>query len=1016
MTRLALATLPPNVAFLDALAAWWLARASGAKDGGAKDGGDQDRIADGVFLVPTRRAARGLSDAFLRQAAGSPLLLPRIVALGGLDEAPLTLEGALDLPQAVAPMRRLAVLSRMILAMGGRNGAPATADRAWLLAADLANLLDEAARAEIDLAATLPLAVGQEFASHWNVTLEFLLIVTRFWPAWLAEEGLSDPTARQVALLNAQAQAWSRSPPAHPVIAAGTTGAIPAVARLLRVVAGLDAGQVVLPGLDLALDDASWDSLDDTHPQSSLRALLAGMGATRGDVTAWDDHPAVAPPARVAALRLALLPAHALGQWRDGPPPAPEGLQSLDAADQQEEAQAIALVLRGALDQPGARAALVTPDRGLAQRVTAELLRFGIVADDSAGEPLRDTPPAVFLRLLAVAAVERLRPVPLLALLKHPFCAAGLALAQCRAEARAMERVCLRGPAPAPGLAGLRLTKADTAFIDRLEYCLAPLAPFVSGLAPLAPLVSGLAPLVAGLPPRAAGAVTPDVMLRGLLAAAELLATTDTRPGAALLWQGEDGDALASQAACLLTAFADLPPQDSASLPGLLDAGLAGMAVSSRRALRGRDASEHPRIFIWGLLEARLQSADTIVLGGLAEGVWPALAEPGPWMNRAMRKLAKLPSPEEAVGLAAHDFVSCACAARQVILSAPKRRDRAPAVPSRWLARLNGLLAGSAQSLPAHPAPFWARALDRPIAAMPVPPPAPSPAVALRPRRLSVTEIETWLRDPYAIYAKHVLRLRKLKPLEESADAADYGRIVHEGLQLFHQRFGTAWPADANEQIAACMDQALGAAGMRPALAAWWRPRLLRIAAWVAEAEADRRGKYRLALIRSEQDGKWRFAAPAGDFTLTGRADRIERMIDGAIAILDYKTGTPPTQKAVEDGLAPQLPLEAAMVAAGAFGADLTGRAVDLTYWQISGNYAPGRVQQLFKGDASKVAEAADNAAAKLGGLVAAFDTPDRAYLSQPHPGSAPRFTDYAHLARVPEWASVDDDPPAGEI
>jgi ATP-dependent helicase/nuclease subunit B len=980
--RLALATLAPNVPFLDALARWWLERAAG----------DQERIADGLFLVPTRRAARGLSDAFLRQAAGRPLLLPRIAALGGLDETPLALAGALDLPPAVAGPRRLAVLSRMILAMGGRNGAPVTADRAWLLAAELAALLDEAARAEIDLAEALPGAVGQEFAAHWNVTLEFLLIVTRFWPAWLAEEGLTDPAARQIALLDAQSAAWRDAPPRAPVIAAGTTGAIPAVARLLRVVAGLPAGQVVLPGLDLALDEASWQALDDTHPQASLRALLKGMGAGRADVRRWDIHAPLAPESRVAALRLALLPAESLGAWRHAAAAAPEGLERLDAADQQEEAQAIALVLREALEQPGARAALVTPDRALAQRVTAELLRFGVVADDSAGETLADTPPAVFLRLLAVAVTEMLRPVPLLSLLKHPFAAAGLAPAECRAAARALEVACLRGPMPAPGLAGLRRTAADAAFLDRLAACLAPLEALVRG------------------------AVAPDALLRALLEAAEALAATDERPGGEILWQGEDGEALAEQAAALLRAFADLPPQEIAVLPGLIDAGLAGLAVSSRRALRGRGAAEHPRVFIWGLLEARLQSADTLVLGGLTEGVWPPLAEPGPWMNRAMRRLAKLPSPEAAVGLAAHDFVACACAGRRVVMSAAKRRDRAPAVPSRWLTRLDGLLAGWGLALRGHEAAQWARLVDRPTgAAVPVAPPAPAPAVALRPRRLSVTEIETWLRDPYAIYARHVLRLRKLAPIEESADAADYGRIVHDGLQRFHARHGTAWPADARAQMADCMEAALGDADMRPALAAWWRPRLLRIAAWVAEAEAERRAEHRPVLIRSEQDGKWRFGAPAGDFTLTGRADRIERLVDGAIAILDYKTGTPPTQKAVEDGLAPQLPLEAAMVAEGAFGEDLTGRAVELTYWHISGGYQPGKVHALFKRDAEKVADAAGQAAARLQDLVAAFDTPQRAYLSQPHPGSAPRFTDYAHLARVAEWAAVDDDVPPGE-
>jgi ATP-dependent helicase/nuclease subunit B len=282
--------------------------------------------------------------------------------------------------------------------------------------------------------------------------------------------------------------------------------------------------------------------------------------------------------------------------------------------------------------------------------------------------------------------------------------------------------------------------------------------------------------------------------------------------------------------------------------------------------------------------------------------------------------------------------------------------------------------------------------------------------VALRPRRLSVTEIETWLRDPYAIYAKHVLRLRKLKPLEESADAADYGRIVHKGLQIFFERYNVVWPADAEAQLRACMDRALDDAGMRPALSAWWRPRLRRIADWVADAEATRRLTYRLTVIKTETDGAWQFAAPAGGFTLVGRADRIERTIDGGIAILDYKTGTPPTQKAVDDGLAPQLPLEAAMVAAGAFGEALTGRAVDLTYWHISGGYVPGRAVALFRGNAPLVEAASSRAADSLRALVAAFDDPARAYLSQPHPGSAPRFTDFAHLARVAEWAAIDEE------
>jgi len=972
----ALATIPANVPFLDTLAAWWLQRADG----------NRLLAADGLILLPTQRAARGLTEAFLRQSAGAPLLLPRIAALGALDETPLALAGALTVRPAVPSPQRLAVLTRLILAMGGRHGAPATADRAWLLAQELAVLLDEAARAEIDLREKLPQAVGHEFAIHWNVTLEFLQIVTHAWPEWLAAEGLSDIAARQIALLDGQAKAWEAVPPSVPVVAAGTTGAIPAVARLMRVVAALPDGQVVLPGLDLALDEESWAALDAAHPQASLRDLLSSLGAGRGDVVAWADGVGALSTQRVDLLRVAMLPAASLQQWQSTTVELPEHVERLAPADQQEEASAIAMVLRDALEQPGATAALVTPDRQLAQRVAAELMRFGVVADDSAGEPLAETPPAVLLRLLATAAAENFRPVALLAVLKHPLTAAGLSPMQCRVAARALELAALRGPMPPPGLAGLRTAKADAAFCDRLDACLGSL-------------------------PRPGTAQAPDAMLRDLLVAAEALASTETEPGETRLWAAEEGEALAEHLAALLPALALLPPQDVATLPGLLDATLAGAAVRSRRALRGRDGAIHPRVFIWGLLEARLQAADTVVLGGLVENVWPPLADPGPWMNRAMRKLVGLPSPEEAVGQAAHDFVACLCAGRRVVLSAPRRRDAAPAVPARWLTRIDALLAGRKLALPSHAAAEWARALDRPLgSAVPVAPPAPSPPVALRPRRLRVTEIETWLRDPYAIYARHVLKLEKLKPLEESADAADYGVIVHDGLQRFYSAFGTAWPADAAAQLSRYMDEALHHAAMRPALTAWWRPRLRRIAAWVADAEADRRSKHgKLTLIENERPGVWQFDAPAGAFALRGRADRIERRFDGAIAILDYKTGAPPLQKDVEEGRAPQLPLEAAMVAHGAFGEALRGRAVDLTYWQISGGFEPGASRQLFRGDAGKVEAASLLAAEKLAALVADFDRPGRPYLSQPHPGAAPRFSDYTQLARVAEWAAVDE-------
>jgi len=1015
--------IPPHVPFLDAVASGWLAR-----------GGDPLAVSDGLILLPTRRSARALVEAFLRASDGKSLLLPRITALGALDEAPLELAGALDLPPAVEPMQRLAALASLILAMKGDGGAPRTADRAWMLARKLAALMDEAEWAGIDLARRLPDAADPDFAAHWSRTLKFLHIVTAAWPAWLAENGAINPAARQVALLDAQSAAWQANPPDHPVLVAGTTAGIPAVARMLRVVSRLPMGQVVLPQLDLGMTEAAWQDLEASHAQAGLARLLADLDATRDDVRPWPaDAAGTIPPGRFPLLSHALLPASALHAWMDRTTVPVDGLARLSPADQQQEADAIALVLRDALETPGAQAALVTPDRDLAGRVAAALLRFGVVADDSAGEPLADTPPAVFLRLLIQAVAEDLAPVPLLALLKHPLAAAGRSPASCRIAARQLETLCLRGPRPSPGLGNLRRivdkagsrASASAAFLAQVEACLEPALRIDSAME-----------------------IDPKTAMAALIEAAERLAGTADQSGPARLWAGEEGDALATRLASVQDALGLLPDLRRRVLPGLLDAVLEGAVVRSRRALRGRTGTEHPRIFIWGLLEARLQTVDLVVLGSLVETVWPPMAEPGPWLSRPMRARIGLPAPEEAVGQAAHDFVAACCSASQAVLSCPVRRDNAPAVPARWLTRLDMFLAGRngllpatpglanggptqvgvipgeahgrttfpdkaavhPQALPEHPASSWVRVLDLPAGApTPVKPPRPCPPVSLRPRKLSVTEIETWLRDPYAIHAKHILKLTALRPLDEATDAADYGTLVHDGLHRFLRAASSQWPTDVGAALRRAMRQALGDADLRHALQAWWAPRIERIADWVAQTEAERRALRQPVTIATEANGAIDLHRPGGCFRLSGRADRIERHTDGNLSILDYKTGTPPTQKDVDLGLAPQLLLEAAMAAAGGFGQEIVGATGELIYWHLSGGYQPGVAMPLFKKNAADIPFAALAARESLCRLIDEFDAPDRAYLSRPHPGMAPRFSDYEQLARVAEWSAAAD-------
>lgn len=972
-----IATIPLGVPFLEALARRWLAE-------------NPDPLAAGLILLPTRRAARSLAEAFLRVGEGRAMLLPRITALGAADEAGLALAGALDLPPAVAPLRRQAELARLILAAPEEAGGATTLERAWSLAADLASLMDDAERAEVDLGAVLGGLVDGSEALHWQRTVTFLRIVTEAWPAFLREAGLMNPAARQAALLRAQARAWEEKPPGAPVWLAGITAARPSVVRLAGVVARLARGQVVLPGLALAMDEAAWEAAEPTHPQAGMRELLMGMGAVREDVEVWAGE-AACPPARVALLESALLPAAATGAYKP-PEPPPEGLWRLAPADEQAEAGAIAMVLRDALEVPGRRAALVTPDRALAARVSAELLRWGVVADDSAGEPLAETPPGVFLRLLARLAAE-LRPVNLLAVLKHPLASFGLGPASCREAARRWEVEALRGPAPPPSIAGLRRhaearhSAAGIDLVDRLEAALAPLLRLATtGAAPAAQLAA-------------------------LATAAEAAAAGSKEggpeeDGPARLWALEEGEALARLLAEAIEAVAPLPPQGLAGLAPLLDALLEGNVVRSRRALRAGTKGEHPRVAIWGVVEARLQAADVMVLGGLVEGVWPAAADPGPWLSRPMRARAGLPDVEDAIGQAAHDFVAAACAAPVAVLSAPLRRGRAPTVPARWLARL-----AARTTLAPHSAAGWVARIDQPRAVTPARPPRPCPPVALRPRRLAVTEVEIWLSDPYAIYAAHVLRLSPLDPLEQGTDAADFGQLVHAALADVLRDAGRAWPADAGALLARRLHAATS--GLRPALAAWWRPRLERIAAFVAEAEAARRAQPADA-VAVEISGHWALDVPGG-FVLRGRADRVERR-DGGVAILDYKTGKPPTQKEVEAGHAPQLLLEAAMAGAGAFTGIAPCPTLELTYWRLSGGEPAGEVSTLYAGKSLALGEAVEEAARRLRDLVRAYDDPGQPYLAQPDAAWRPPYPQYAQLARLAEWddaegAGADDDP-----
>lgn len=987
--------IPAGISFADALAAELLRRHEGAPEALP-----QTRI-----LLPTRRACRIVREAFLRCSDGRPLLLPRLQPLGDVDEEELVLEVAagdsalsealLNLPPAIDPLQRRLLLARSIMAAPDFASRPG---QALALAETLGRLMDRIYTEELDMAA-LSALVDDDFAAHWQVTLDFLKTLSEVWPQTLQALGKIDVADRRSRLLTALAQHWAQNPPLHPIIAAGTTGSIPATARLLKVIAALPQGAIILPGLDQDMDEESWQALDETHPQATLKNLLRALEMGRGDVRPWPglrDKDTEQTRARRRFASEMMRPAATTERWidcvsvgEDGDPEktAMEGIVRCDAATEQEEALAIAIMLRRALETPGKTAALVTPDRALARRVAALCGRWDIEVDDSAGTPFAATPVGVFLRGVIAAATGDFSPVYLLSLLRHRFCSLSWTHEDFERAVSMLELSALRGPRPPPGLEGLRNRMQEKSapdiahkLIDDLQRSFEPLLELVA----------------------AREAHPFSSWLGAHIKVSEALAATAQQAGAEILWAGEEGEA----ASVFLSALRDqadiLPPVDGESYRAMIEELIKLVTVRPR-------FGAHPRLAILGQLEARLLQADLVVLGGLNEGIWPPDPGHDPWMSRPMMRRFGLPVPERAIGLAAHDFVQCFCAP-SVVLTRAGRRDGAPTVPARWLQRLDtvlvaaginpdSLMAGGREIL------ALARLLDRSEQVSSCARPAPAPDIAHRPRRLSVTRVETWLRDPYSIYARYVLGLKKLKPLEKEPDAADRGDVLHEILHEFAKACHAGLPDDARRIFLDVAQNVLARRADDSGFWNLWYPRLERIADWFVENEAQWRAQGYLP-FGLEAGGAITLPGPQGPFVLTARADRIDRHVGGGYAIIDYKSGGDyKSAGKIKSGEQPQLPLEALIAQEGGFKDIPAGPVESLSYWLMTGGVEEGSIVAL----SDNVADIIDRARQGLEALIAHYDDVAIPYYSLPDPERAPRYNDYEHLARVREWAALDE-------
>ncbi|WP_312166171.1 double-strand break repair protein AddB [Phenylobacterium sp.] len=955
-----------------------------------------DALSQAIILTPTRRGARALADAFVAAAGGKAVLPPQIRPLGDLDEGEPPFEPgdlAVELPAAIGSLRRRFELTRLVKAHEKELGRELDASAALELADALGSFLDSLQIEEVN-GEGLGELVGADLAEHWRISREFLEMAQVAWPARLRELGLVDVSQRRVALLRKLARAWSERPPQGVLIAAGSTGTAPATADLLAVVAAAPQGAVVLPGLDDSLAESAWIEVGEQHPQGAMRRLLHRAGVERREVMEWPASFTLDSRGRWRrrVINEALRPAERTADWlsvieslrlegeTDGVDAIAEGLSGLSvvtAHAEEEAATVAALLLREALETPGRTAALVAPDQALARRVAAKLARWGVAADSSAGLSLSGCPGGVLAGLVARAAVDPLDPVTLLAILKHPLVRLGLDPEDLIARRAALEQHGLRGPRRTTWAAlEARLGESDEA------------------LALARRLQTALSRLEAAEP-----AQSPADAARRLTETLEALAA-DPLGDHGDLWAGHGGEALGRLLAGLIDESEGLPPVTPRGFADLLSRLMSGESVRTGGAT-------HPRLRILGAIEARLTRADRLVVAGLEEGVWPQGAPLDPFLSRPMRERLGLPPPERRVGLAAHDFAQAACAP-EVILLHSERREGAPAVKSRWLWRLETLARGAGVALPGRPDVVdWARALDAAQDYKPAKRPSPSPPIADRPREMAVTRIEALTRDPYAVWARDILKLYPLERPDEAVEARARGTAIHKAFERLAEAHPDQLPPDAAAIFERLYVAELEAAGMPHEALARETALAKEAAAWVADLERRRRADGRT--IHVELKGELTIEAPAGPFTVNARADRIEIDPQGYGHILDYKTGKAPSKKVVETGFSPQLTLTAAILQSGGFPTLGHPEPGELTYLEITGRKPAGREEvRAMPGDESALAAA--NAYEGLVKLVSQFDH-GRPYASR----VAPQFvklhmSDYDHLARVFEWSTSGEE------
>lgn len=967
--------IPASISFVDALAAKLLSEAK-----------NKEELTTHLILLPTRRACRSLRDAFLKLSEGKPILLPRLQAIGDIDDKELFLAGAgeqeISIPPAISSLKRQILLSRTISQLPDFTKGP---EQDMALARALGELIDQIHTENLTLD-DLPKIVDQtEFADHWQITIDFLTILSHHWPRILKEEGCIDIAERRNKLILSLNDHWQQNPPDFPVIAAGSTGSIPATAKLLKTISRLPQGAIILPGLDTRMSPESWDAIKEGHPQTTIKQLLERLEVERKDIKPWST--GNSNETRETLVSEVMLPADSTNEWQNALSSPQEkekitntlkDIKRYDCETPQQEADLIAVILRESLEQKDKTTTLITPDRNLARRVAVACRRWNIDIDDSGGQSLSNHPLGTYLSSCAKTCLNQQKPASLLSLLKHQYCAV-TGVSDFRSITQTMEKNLLRGPAPKIGFEGLKercteLKQPETKIndlINRLEQILGPLTQKLN---------DGFHPFIE--------------FLDAHIQAAETMASQT-------LWQGNAGEKSAIFLAELRQEATYFPKMTGSDYVAVFNELIKSVTIRPQYGT-------HPRLAILGQLEARLVQADRVILAGMNEGTWPPNADHDPWMSRPMREQYGLPTTERKITLAAHDF-ACALCNKEVFITRSERIDGTPTVPSRWLQRLETFLKATnidSDCLHNGPHKLYLRQLSKVKEIKPVERPKPKPPVNTRPTELSVTKIETWLKDPYSIYASKILDLKKLDPLEKQVDAAQKGSMLHEVLYQFTRKHGGNLHQATQNDFIAIARSVIEETSNNNGEWHFWMPRLMRLSTWLINHEKfwQQKSSFLKGEIKGEVTLSKNLDRP---FKLTARADRIDKIKTGGAAIIDYKSGGTYSKNKILSGELPQLSLEALILSNKGFSEINEQEVTSMGYWKLTGGSKPAEIIEID--EEQKIDKAITAAKEGIANLINTFERQETPYYAIPNLDKAPSYNDYEHLERVKEWAALDE-------